>query len=196
MNIQGLPPSCWRKSLPVRGRIYVSIGTPHERNSFNLSRRNKLAFSLIEVTIAIGIVSFAFMAIMGLIPTGLNAFRSAIDTSVSGQIFKSVINETQQTDFGALIAATPAIRYLDDQGNGCDTGKAIYFVNTRILSYAVLASTKSGAVTNSSLTAITVQIAKNLGNTSLDFLMGGDNLWRADGGCAALKHSTMVTRNK
>ena len=38
------------------------------------------AFTLIETVLAIGIVSFAFVALMGLLPCGLQVFRKAMDT--------------------------------------------------------------------------------------------------------------------
>lgn len=39
--------------------------------------RNQKAFSLVEVTLAVGIVAFAFLAIVGLLPVGLKSARDA-----------------------------------------------------------------------------------------------------------------------
>jgi len=104
------------------------------------------AFSLIEVVLAVGVVAFAFVAILGLLPAGMSQFRQAIDTSVCAQIAQRIINEAQQTDFNVLIneAGLPAnagddfafraptvalsdaatavnpgkcVRYFDEQGN-------------------------------------------------------------------------------
>src|SRR5882757_6098701 len=61
------------------------------------------AFSLIEVVLAVGVVAFAFVAILGLIPAGMTQFRQAIDTSVCAQIAQRIINEAQGTDFTILI---------------------------------------------------------------------------------------------
>ncbi|MDQ3622245.1 MAG: Verru_Chthon cassette protein B [Verrucomicrobiota bacterium] len=89
--------------------------------SFHLS-----GFSLVEVVLAVGIVAFGFVAVLGLLPVGMNVFRQAIDTSVSAQIVQRVVSDAQQTEFDALLnnAETttgefyvlPA-RYFDDQGN-------------------------------------------------------------------------------
>ena len=38
-------------------------------------------FSLIEVTLAIGIIAFAFVALFGLLPTGMQTFRASVDTT-------------------------------------------------------------------------------------------------------------------
>ena len=144
---------------------------------------------------AIGIVSFAFLTTLGLIPTGLKTFRSAIDTSVGGQIFQRVINEAQQTDFDTLVGSVPAVRYFDDQGNELDSGlasKAIYHVNTRILPSTALTTTGTAA-SNASIATITVQIAKNPGNTALTKV---SNLWTANSGVSLLTRWTLVARNK
>lgn len=60
-------------------------------------------FSLVEVTLAIGIVAFAFVALFALIPVGLNTFRLAMDTSVGAQIAQRIISDAQQSDFDALV---------------------------------------------------------------------------------------------
>ncbi len=63
----------------------------------------RAAFSLIEVVLAVGVIAFAFVAILGLLPAGMTQFRQAIDTSVCAQIAQRVINEVQQTDFNVLV---------------------------------------------------------------------------------------------
>lgn len=99
-----------------------------------------------EVVLAVGVVAFAFVAIMGLIPAGMQQFRQAIDTSIGSQIAQRVIEDAEQTDFNTLInygntqalvypnyffraptyalsnSASPAspgacIRYFDEEGN-------------------------------------------------------------------------------
>ena len=146
---------------------------------------------------AIGIISFAFLTTLGLIPTGLKTFGCAIDTSVGGQIFQRVINEAQQTDFDTLTLAgnAPTVRYFDDQAKELlpsQAGKAIYQVNTRILPATSLTTTNASA-TNGNLATITVQIAKNPGNATLAMI---SNLWTANPGVSILTHSTLVARNK
>jgi uncharacterized protein (TIGR02598 family) len=98
-------------------------------------------FSLVEVVLAVGVISFAFVAILGLLPAGLHQFRQAMDTSVAAQIAQRIIQDAQQTDFDVLtetvapakrdpkstIAFTSTVypvaggsrtvRYFDEQGN-------------------------------------------------------------------------------
>ncbi len=108
--------------------------------------RHLAAFSLVEVTLAIGIMAFSFVAIFGLLPIGMGVFRKAIDTSVVAQIAQRLSNEIQEADWKTLVSTgwdptqaqadaksgkvTPNeiqfqdptgkstnIRYFDDQGN-------------------------------------------------------------------------------
>ena len=60
-------------------------------------------FSLVEVVLAVGVVAFAFVAIMGLIPAGIHQFRQAIDNSVCTQIGQRVLQDCEQADFNTLV---------------------------------------------------------------------------------------------
>jgi len=94
----------------------------------SLSRRSshrQRAFSLVEVVLAIGVVAFAFVALLGLLPAGMSQFRKAIDTTVATQIAQRIIDDCQQTDFDVLTQSsisqpnlTPvqSYRYFDERG--------------------------------------------------------------------------------
>lgn len=69
----------------------------------SLQKRRAQAFSLVEVVLAIGVVSFAFVAILGLLPAGMTQFRQAVDTTVCAQIAQRVIGDAQQADYDVLI---------------------------------------------------------------------------------------------
>ena len=80
-------------------------------------------FSLVEITLAIGIVAFAFIGLFSLIPVGMGVFREAMETSVSAQIVQRVVSDATETEFDQLIANpvsgnyyTLPLRYFDDQG--------------------------------------------------------------------------------
>lgn len=73
------------------------------------------AFSLIEVVISIGIVSFAMVALVGMLPVGLNTFRRAINTTVESQIVQGITSDLQLTDYTKL-PATAVVNYYDEQG--------------------------------------------------------------------------------
>jgi len=79
-------------------------------------------FSLIETTIALGIVAFALVPLIALIPLGLQAQRDSIEQTTARQIFQAVIGEIRRADFNTLISGTGASatgttfrQYFDDQ---------------------------------------------------------------------------------
>ena len=98
-------------------------------------------FTLVEVVLAIGIVAFAFVGLLALMPAGLSTFRKAMNTSVGAQVAQQLSSEIEQTDFDSLLSSCqPDIsaftsgstsedgilywkgnqakfRYFDDQGN-------------------------------------------------------------------------------
>ncbi len=63
------------------------------------------AFSLVEVVIAIGIVSFAVVAILGLIPTGLNTLKDSTGETVRAQIVRSIAASALTANFSSLNAS-------------------------------------------------------------------------------------------
>lgn len=176
------------------------------------------AFSLIEVVLAIGVIAFGFVSILGLLPTGLQLFREAVETSVSSQIAQRVINDAQQTDFKVLTdednlpasldtftfqgpaVAVGAFRYFDDQGNeivpasgslsSSEQLRVVYWVNTRIKP-----RTDRGQSTTRTqcLATVTVQVAKNPGNKNLP--LGQDNLIVRPASVSVKTYAILVSRN-
>ena len=87
---------------------------------------SRAAFSLIETALALGIVAFAFVGLMGMLPAGLSTFRKAVDTTVSAQIVQHIVSDAEQSDFDTLAAQAASTstdfyvlktRYFDDQGS-------------------------------------------------------------------------------
>jgi type II secretory pathway pseudopilin PulG len=94
--------------------------TPSLRKSFPARQS---AFSLVEVVLAVGVVAFAFVAILGLIPAGLTQFRQATDTSVGAQIAQRVIEDAEQSDFNTLIDYNNTVA----TNSGTITTQPLYF---------------------------------------------------------------------
>ena len=133
----------------------MAFSQPSERSS------RRAGFTLVEVTLALGIVAFAFLALLALLPAGNVAFRRAIDLAVCGQIAQRVISDCQNADFDTLTAANGDtvftvghtllldMRYFDDQGREIIPANpkhpshdeilhAVYWVNTRVMQTAPL----------------------------------------------------------
>ncbi|RYD84735.1 MAG: Verru_Chthon cassette protein B [Verrucomicrobiaceae bacterium] len=92
----------------------------------NISCRSRRAgFSLVEVTMAIGVISFAFVALLGLLPAGMSNFRAAIDTNNETRILQSITGKVQLMDFIELpnldFATSNEIFYFDEEGSPTDT---------------------------------------------------------------------------
>lgn len=138
------------------------------------------AFSLVEVTIATGIAAIGIITLLGLLPSGMNLFRDAMNVTVSSQIAQRVIKQAVQTDYDTLLGVTagapapagPVIkprRYFTDEGfelSADEIGDAVFHVHTRVLPATELPS-PTGQVLNRSLATITVQVALNPGNAGL-----------------------------
>lgn len=84
---------------------------------------------------AIGIVSFAFVGIIGMLPVGMSTFRQAINATVQSQITQQVIMQVGETSFANLGTLTATNYYFDDQGVlVADESSCIYKVAIDVLS--------------------------------------------------------------
>jgi uncharacterized protein (TIGR02598 family) len=87
--------------------------------------RSNQGFSLVEVTLAIGIIAFAFVALFGLLPTGLQTFRSSIDQTNDTNILQDINSMVQVTAWKNLdkLDTTKGgdIYYFDEEGRRTDT---------------------------------------------------------------------------
>ncbi len=160
------------------------------------------AFSLVEVTIAIGIVAFAFVALVGVLPVGLQTFRRAVDASIGAQITQRILNDIQQTDFDVLVGGhtSPFLfpsttRYFDDQGSEVTAPTAaVYHVKTLINPATDLPGGSSAAATNGNLATITIQIVNNPGNRTLA-TDGSTGMWN-DRSVGMVTSEAFVAKNR
>jgi uncharacterized protein (TIGR02598 family) len=75
------------------------------------------AFSLVEVTLAIGILSFSILVILGLMPAGLTTMRSAMSSTIETQIVRKIGGEMLLIPHSQLpTIAKGGPRYFDDEG--------------------------------------------------------------------------------
>jgi Verrucomicrobium spinosum paralogous family TIGR02598 len=79
-------------------------------------RARQHGFSLIEVTIALGIVGFCLSVLLGLLGSGLSLARSASDRTVSAQIAQRLIGMAQQTDWSQKASLESGYFYFDGDG--------------------------------------------------------------------------------
>jgi uncharacterized protein (TIGR02598 family) len=85
------------------------------------------AFTLVEVVMSLGIVSFAMVGLFGMQPVGLNAFRGAISQTVEAQIVQAIGNEILLTGFSNLSSLDGASYAYDGEGKQLtDTASGVY----------------------------------------------------------------------
>ena len=87
--------------------------TPQPRRG---SCRQASGFTLVETALALGIVSFALVALMGTVPAGLQASRSATDLTVTTLIGERLTSMVQQTGWSSYSTLESSYYYFDDQG--------------------------------------------------------------------------------
>ena len=84
------------------------------------------AFTLVELALALGIVSFAMVSIFGLVPIGLQASRDSSDQIARTNITKQIASEAQLTDFDKLADLTKSPYYFDADGVRCAKAESRY----------------------------------------------------------------------
>jgi uncharacterized protein (TIGR02598 family) len=88
--------------------------------------RSNTAFSLVEVTISLGLFAFVLVTLLGLMPVALKAGRDSLDMAAAVQMADGLAAKLQQ-DGTPPPAST--MRYYDDEGTELtDPAQAIYQV--------------------------------------------------------------------
>jgi uncharacterized protein (TIGR02598 family) len=84
--------------------------------------RSLAGFSLIEVTLAIAIVAFAFISLIGLLPAGMAVFNQTMDATNEMRIVSDLSSMVQASDYDKLTATfSNQIYFYDVDGGFLDT---------------------------------------------------------------------------
>jgi uncharacterized protein (TIGR02598 family) len=127
---------------------------------------NRAGFSLIEVAISTGIVAFAMVGILGMVPVGLASFRQARENTVEPDIVQALTSELDTTTFANISSmAYPAqTYYYDAEGNSitpvgsAPPSNAIYTAKISLQSISATATATSTFPVNLPNEAYNVQI--------------------------------------
>lgn len=84
------------------------------------------AFSLVEVTFAVGIAAFVLVALLGLMMVGIDASRRASEDTTVAALAGTIIAELRSGDYGTNVSSPPA-RYFDYRGKSMATTNDAYF---------------------------------------------------------------------
>lgn len=81
-------------------------------------------FTLVEIVMSLGIISFGLVALLGLIPTGLDTLRESRTTTLYTEIAKTIANAAQQTDFTQITNTFDGKKfYFDNEGISVPQGR-------------------------------------------------------------------------
>jgi uncharacterized protein (TIGR02598 family) len=122
-----------------------------------------LAFSLVEVVLAMGVVSFAILTLLALVPAGMAGFQQAQTNNVETDIIQKINTELQNAPYSSLFNTTTGAatnttvfgsagtRYYDMEGDSL-TGQAgaVYTVTLSAYPFTNASSGSPGNITNSS----------------------------------------------
>ena len=90
------------------------------------------AFSLVEVALALGIAGFCLVAVVGLLPVGINSNQAAFSQTAAASILSHVLADLRATPATvppgiAITSAQYAIPIPADTAGGASTTKTLYF---------------------------------------------------------------------
>jgi len=125
-------------------------------------------FSLVEVTMAVGLVSFAVITVIGLMPVGLAALHRAIDTTEEAQIVRQIGAQAVLTPYSTLATSFSGTTFYYDQDGellGSSTAATPmaspaatrYWAITQVVTPVYPGSTSASALTGSMYT-VNVQL--------------------------------------
>jgi uncharacterized protein (TIGR02598 family) len=84
------------------------------------------AFSLVEVTLALGIVAVSLLSLIGLLPAGLGVLRESMDQTLHAQIVQRISSGLVSSDFASLRGETLAFDQDGQLLEGTAAGEALY----------------------------------------------------------------------
>jgi uncharacterized protein (TIGR02598 family) len=109
------------------------------------------AFSLVELTLALGIAAFCLIAVFGLVPVGVQTNRNATSQTAATNILSSVVSDIRASPPGQTASAryrvnrakgTPTLLYFDGQGQSTTS----LGPNSRYRLYVKIANNPAGVV--------------------------------------------------
>jgi len=92
--------------------------------SRDFRRERPSAFSLVEITIALGVASFCLLAIVGLLQTGLTSEKATIGQTAGGGIMSLVYSDLTATPLN--VSSSPAFQ-ISLSNQTLNTPQTIYF---------------------------------------------------------------------
>lgn len=85
--------------------------------AFRVAGIRSRGFSLVEVVLALAVMTVALMTVLGMVPIGLNSVQKSMQATAQTHIVQSLLNEAYSADRDRLQGST---MYYDDIGQRLD----------------------------------------------------------------------------
>lgn len=152
-------------------------------------RRSESAFSLVEVTLAIGIIAFAFVALFGLLPTGMATFRASVDATNDITMMQDMNAMVQVTAWKKIPDLKGDEFYFDEEGRRTDTksnkstdpavkARRLYQVKLLIEDFNQPGSTKDKMVDAKRIVVVIADMVRPQSVTDFDSVTTSEDLKR------------------
>jgi hypothetical protein len=104
-----------------RHQLRIDGAAGSMKNSWNMKRplSDVAAFSLVEVTLALGVAAFCLIAVFGLLPTSLKTQQTSIQQTTASQIISTIFSDLR-ADVRLPPGQASKVCGSDD---GCDWGR-------------------------------------------------------------------------
>ena len=86
-----------------------------------MKKKKRAAFSLVEVTLALGVAAFCLLAIFGLLPVGLSANQATVQQTEAANVAALVEADLRSTPLGSGVSAVYGFAF------NSGTGAVYYF---------------------------------------------------------------------
>ena len=133
-------------------------------NSFKKTSNfhSTIAFTIVEVALALAICAVSLIAILALIPLAVQSQRLSSELSTSSLIARKLVSEARQADFDTLLSSpTTSYRYFDDEGFEVPRSQQIYTAELVLKPQADVPGPSSSRVNLNDFAQLRVRIAKN-----------------------------------
>jgi hypothetical protein len=122
----------------------------------NLPSRSYVAFSLVEVTLALGVAAFCLLAVLGLMPVGLKSQHTGVEQTKANAVISEI---TADLSAAARLPPGQVSKQFKIHGRWNSMPDAVYFTNDGIQTGITNGSVPADAVLRATISYIAPPVA-------------------------------------